>query len=100
MNYLKLSDIKKQCRIDEYFQEDDELLTAFGNAAEDFLQAHLNMQLDDVVAENGGSLPDNLYVAMLIFVSYLYDQDGSGKVEDMPRSYFVLTAPYKNYTIA
>ena len=54
MNYLDLNIIKKQCRIDADFTEDDELLSLYGDSAEDFLSQHLNCALDDIAAENGG----------------------------------------------
>ena len=100
MNWLNLTDIKQQCRLDADFTEDDNLLEILGDSAEAFLEAHLNMSLDSIASENGGELPKNLYGALLMHVSYLYDQDGSGKMEDMPNSYFIMTAPFKNYTIA
>lgn len=100
MNYLNLTDIKQNCRLDATFTEDDNLLEILGNSAEAFLEAHLNCALDDICAENGGELPQNLYFALLMLVSYTYDNDGSGKMEDMPRSFYVLVAPYKKYSIA
>ena len=79
MTYLTLEDIKYQLRIDADFTEDDTLLETLGDAAENFLESHLNCALDDIVAENSGEFPKALYQALLIFVSYSYDNDGSGE---------------------
>ena len=100
MNYLDLNLIKKQCRIEEDFTEDDELLEMYGDSAEQFLEAHLNCALDDIAAENSGSLPVSLINAMLMYVDYMYDDSGSGDSREMPKAYWVLAAPWKNYTIA
>lgn len=100
MNYLDIDIIKKQCRIDADFTEDDELLSLYGDSAEDFLSQHLNCALDDICAENGGELPKNLINAMLIYVDYLYDNSGSGENREVPNAFWILAAPFKKYTIA
>lgn len=100
MNYITLEQIKKQLRIDELFADDDELLEGLGDAAESFLEAHLNVSLDDVTAENSGDLPKALVQALLMYVSYLYDNDGSGETREIPNAFWVLCKPWQNYTIA
>jgi len=100
MNYLTLETIKQQLRIDSSFANDDSLLEALGNSAEDFLQAHLNNALDDIAADNSGSLPDALMQALKIMVDYLYDESGSGESRDVPQAFWILSKPYQNYTIA
>lgn len=100
MNYLTLEDIKYQLRIDADFTEDDTLLETLGDAAENFLESHLNCALDDIVAENSGEFPKALYQALLIFVSYSYDNDGSGENREVPNAFWILAAPFKKYTIA
>lgn len=100
MTYLTIDAIKQQLRIDENFTLDDVLLESLGDGAENFLEAHLNIALDDVCADNSGYLPDALYRALLILVSYLYDNDGSGENKEIPNAFWVLCAPYKKYSIA
>jgi hypothetical protein len=36
----------------------------------------------------------------LIFVSYSYDNDGSGENREVPNAFWILAAPFKKYTIA
>lgn len=100
MQYITLAQIKQQLRIDSLFADDDVLLTGLGDSAESFLQAHLNVALDDVVAENSGELPKSLERALLMLVSYLYDNDGSGETREIPNSFWILCKPWQNYTIA
>lgn len=100
MNYLSLDLIKKQCRIDSNFNDDDEILSLYGDSAEDFLSQHLNCQLDDIAAENSGQLPRNLISAMLLYVDYLYNESGSAQNYDLPQAYWILVNPYKTYSIA
>lgn len=99
MNYLNLTDIKQQVRYDQNFIEDDDLLESLGDGAENYLENYLDEPLDTIAAENGGELPPALYRALLIMVSYLLDNDGSGDNKDVPQAFFVLTLPFKNYSI-
>lgn len=99
MNYLNLTDIKQQCRLDADFTEDDNLLEILGDSAEAYLANYLDADLDDIAAQNGGELPKNLYHAMLMLVSYSYDMDGSGKMENIPQAFYTLAIPYKNYSV-
>lgn len=100
MNYITLEQIKAQLRIDELFADDDALLEGLGDAAESFLEAHLNCPLDDITAENSGELPKALVQALLMYVSYLYDNDGSGETREIPNAFWILCNPWKTYSIA
>lgn len=100
MKYITVEEIKRQCRIDEFFSLDDALFEDLGESAESFLEQHLNCALDDITAENSGEFPRSLKQALLIFVSYLYDNDGSGENREIPQAFWVLCKPYQNYTIA
>lgn len=100
MNYLSLDDIKRQCRIEPEFIEDDTILEIYGDAAESFLTAHLNCELDDIAAENGGELPKALYQALLMLVDYSYNESGSGQNYEIPNAFWIITNPYKKYSIA
>ena len=98
MNYISLQEIKKQCLIDQDFTEDDSYLEALGDAAEEKVNEHVGFTLDEIVAENGG-LPATLRLAMLLFVSYMYDNRG---IEDkeIPRAFASLCQAYVIYPIA
>lgn len=100
MNYLTLEDIKQQLRINELYAEDDTLLEGLGDAAESYLSDYLDTNLDVIAAQNSGELPQSLYRAMLILVSYLYDNDGSGETREIPKAFYMLTCLYKKYPIA
>ena len=100
MNYLTLADIHNQVIIEDNFTEDDHLLEIMGDAAENFLEGHLNQALDDITADNGGELPKNLYLALLMLVDYFYDARGSGDNHDIPPAFYVLCKPWMTYTIA
>lgn len=95
MQYITLEEIKQQLRIDDLFADDDNLLIGLGDAAESFMQAHLGFALDDLAAENGGNLPDALKRALLLFVSYEYDNDGSGETRDIPQSFWIMCKPWQ-----
>lgn len=99
MNYLTLNDIKKQCVIESWFTEDDALLESMGDAAEDYVEQLVNKQLDDIVAEHGGTLPASLYRAMLIFVDYLYSsQRGSADTDHVvPEVINTIVKLYRSY---
>lgn len=100
MRYITLEQIKANARIEPDFHEDDALLESIGDGAESYLEAHLNQELDDIVAENSGELPIALCRALLLMVDYLYDNSGSGETKPVPQAYFILTAPWKRYSIA
>lgn len=100
MTYLTLEELKQQCRIDADYHDDDNLLITYGDAAEDFLAGHLNNQLDDICADNSGTLPVSLKNAMLILVDYFYGMSGSGDSKDVPQAFWILTNPWKTYSIA
>lgn len=100
MQYITLEDIHRQLRLEPDFTEDDEILTVYGDSAEDFLTAHLNCALDDISAENSGQLPVSLKNALLLYVDYMYDNSGSGDSKPIPQAFWILTNPYKTYSIA
>ena len=99
MNYLDLDIIKKQLRMDASFTDDDDILNVYGDSAEEFTEQHLNCALDDIAAENSGSLPKNLINAMLMLVDYMYDNSGSGESRDLPNAFWILCKPWQKYSI-
>lgn len=99
MNYINLEDIKRQCRIEPDFDEDDNILEVYGDAAEAFLSDYLDEELDTIAAQNSGELPKSLYQALLILVDYFYDNSGSGDTRDIPNVFFILSRLYKKYCV-
>ena len=99
MRYLELEDIRRQLRLEEGFTEDDNYLTILGDSAEAFMEDYLDYSLDDVAANNGGELPRSLYLALLLFVDYAYDNSGSGEQRDIPNAFFNLARLYKKYFV-
>lgn len=99
MNYLTLNEIKAQLIIDTSFTDDDQLLERLGSAAEQMVDDHLDFKLEDIVANNGGNIPETLKHAMLMIVDYLYDYRGSSENKPVPEAYFVLCRPYIRYNV-
>lgn len=99
MKYITLEDIHRQLRLEPDFTEDDGLLEGLGDAAESFMEAHLNRALDDIAADNSGELPKALWQALLMMVDYSYDESGSGESRPVPDAYWILCKPWQNYTI-
>ena len=100
MNYLTIEEIKRQLRIDQDWTEDDELLVGLGDAAESFTEAHLNNSLQEITAQYAGELPPAIHRAMLLLVSYYYDNDGSGEQRPVPQAYFIMTKPWQKYSFS
>lgn len=99
MRYLTLEDIKQQLRMDLGFTDDDALLETYGDAAEDFVEQHLNRALDDICADNSGELPKNIKAALLMLVDYLYDHSGGGQNEDIPNAFWILMKTKQKYAV-
>lgn len=99
MNYLTVDEIKKQCNIEPIFTEDDTYLELLGDAAEQWVEAQLNVQLDDLTAEFSGELPTPVKLAMLLFCSFMYDHRGTDD-PDLPPALFALLQMYRTYSIA
>jgi len=72
---LTLDAIKAQCRIERCFTGEDQLLTIYGNAAEDGILRVLNRSIDEI-RESYGGVPDGLKVAGLMLAEHLYTHRG------------------------
>lgn len=67
MQYLKLSDLKKQLNIDEWFTDDDAYIFTLGDTAEQMVANHIDRPLEDCVDEYGRlALPIKLAIQMLV----------------------------------
>ena len=96
MKWLTLTRIKQQLRIEPEFTDEDELLTLYGESAEDTVLNYLNRSYDDVI-ETWGKVPSAVVHAslMLVDVSYQYRSPVSPtNVSAVPYTFDVLVKPY------
>lgn len=70
MQYLTLPDIKKRLVIEH--DEDDDLLVAYGGAAEEAMADFLGYSLDEIIDENG-MLPKGIYEATIMLIQTMYN---------------------------
>lgn len=100
MNYLTLSQIKKQLNIDTEFTDDDLYLTQLGGVAEEIVARHIDQNLSDLESEEG-NLPLPIIQAMLLQVGSLYmtrENISNVNLNKIPFSYEYLLATFKNRT--
>ena len=99
MNWLTLSEIKAQCRIDEDDTLEDEILTAYGDAAEQMicglcLRDEYEM-MDRYGLDLEGAKP--LRVAMLMVAAQLYkyrEVSTPDQVNEVPADLMALVRPF------
>lgn len=99
LRYLTLTDIKKQCVIDESFNDDNAYLTILGETAEDYVEQLVNKSLEEIEAERG-ELPKCLYQAMLIFTDFEYaiERGSSGHDNQIPSAINTMIKLYRSFT--
>ena len=100
MSYLQLYQIKKHLNLDEDFHLDDEYLVDLSIVAEQVVQKHIDNNLDELCANNGGELPSPLLHAMLLLIGNFYANRESvafASSTEIPLSYSYLLDLYKNY---
>lgn len=99
MSYITLSEIKDQCIIDHSFEEDDNLLLLYIQAAEDAVAKYLNKSLEDTLVN--GELPASIYAAVLLYAAHLYQNREPivfAQAKEMPLSFTYLLNLNRNYT--
>lgn len=100
MKWLTLAKIKQQLRIEADFTEEDELLTMYGESAEEVLLNYLNRSYDDVV-EVYGRMPAPLVHASLMLVDTSYQYRSPVSTQSMslvPYTFDILVKPYMRLT--
>lgn len=70
--YCELELVKKQCQIDDDFNDDDAYLIALTIASEQAVARHLNKSLDAYIVD--GELPQPLKQAVLLLVANFYNE--------------------------
>lgn len=108
MKWLKLNEIKDQCRIEHDFTLEDTLLTAYGNAAENALLRICNRTCDDLLdtfgeddGKGGKKCPSDFYVASLMLAKHLYEHRGPTEgitLSAVPYSLDLLIKPFTKLT--
>lgn len=95
LEYLTIEDLKRQCRVD--FEDDDELLSLYGSAAERAVVAATRRSAEELAAMGGGTMPVALRLAMLLLAAHYYRLreavTGVGQ-EGVPYAYEYLVKPY------
>lgn len=97
--YLQLYQIKKHLNINEEWHDDDEYLVDLAIAAENVVQKHIDVELEDL-EDGDGNIPSPLLQAMLFLVGTYYANRESvafASAQPLPHAYEYLIALYKNY---
>jgi hypothetical protein len=110
MKFLKLDEIKDQCRIEQDFDLENTLLNAYGAAAENALLRICNRSYDDLLenfgendGEGGKVVPADFRVAALMLAKHLYEHRGPTEnvsVSMVPYALDLLIKPYMRLTSA
>ncbi len=97
--YLQLYQVKKHLNINDEFHDDDEYLVDLSMVAENIVQKHIDVELQDL--EDGvGNLPAPLTQAMLLLVGNYYANRESvafASAQPLPHAFEYIIALYKNY---
>lgn len=88
--------LKKQCVIDEDFEDDNEYLEALGDTAEEIVEKQIGQSLLDVLEDNDEKMPSPLIHAMKMLVEYLYNNRGSDTTE-IPNAFYYMCSLYRCY---
>lgn len=94
MKFLTLEDIKLHCRIDGQYE--DEVLTLYGEAAEQTLLNYIGSTYDNIITEYG-EVPRPIYHAALMLVDVSYTHRSPVSPQSMnivPYTFDILVKPY------
>ena len=95
MKWLTLERIKQQCRIEQDFIEEDDLLELFGDTSEEAILMTLNRTYEELF-EKWGRVPSPVVSVSLMLVASLYkdrEKDLVQEVKNNPTFKFLM-APY------
>ena len=96
MKWLTLESIKDQCRIEQDFNDEDRILTLYGEAAEDTLLNYVNRTYEEVI-EQYGHVPAALVQASLMLVDTSYQHRSpvsSQNMSQVPYTFDMIIKPY------
>lgn len=94
---VALEDLKKQCNVD--FEEDDRMLVKYAIAAERFIEHRMYKSFDEFIDDNGGDLPGDLEMAILMLAAHWYRIREAVSTTSQARVPYGLDALIKPYTI-
>jgi uncharacterized phage protein (predicted DNA packaging) len=100
MKWLTLDKIKQQCRIEQNFHDEDEILELYGESAEEALMAVLNRTYEDLFEEYG-RVPMPVVHASLMLVDMSYQYRSPVSAQNMglvPYTFDLLIKPYMHLT--
>lgn len=102
MDFLTLPQIKQQLRLDDDFDDEDEILVIYGNSSERVAVKFLNRNVyNDAVPDSdpdGIVITDDIRLAMLMTVSHWYKNRGPVtpfEQSDIPMTWRFLLNPYR-----
>ena len=100
MKWLTIEQIKAQCRIEQDFTAEDELLEMYGESAENTVLNLLNRDITDIY-EQYGCIPRPLVHATLMLVDNAYKERSPISPQNMssvPYAFDLLIKPYMRLT--
>lgn len=100
MKWLTLEQIKAQCRIEQDFIVEDELLEMYGESAENTVLNLLNRDITDIY-EQYGCIPRPLVHATLMLVDNAYKERSPISPQNMsvvPYTFDLMLKPYMKLT--
>ena len=100
MKWLTIEQIKAQCRIEQDFTAEDELLEMYGESAENTVLNLLNRDITDIY-EQYGCIPRPLVHATLMLVDNAYKERSPISPQNMssvPYTFDLMLKPYMRLT--
>lgn len=100
MKWLTLERIKQQCRIEQDFHDEDDLLELYGESVEETVLNDLNRTYEDLI-ECYGQVPRNIIHASLLLVDHSYRQRSVADtmaMSSVPYAYEQKIMPYMRLT--
>ena len=100
MKWLTLEKCKWQCRIEQDFHDEDDIIEMYGESAEETLLNHLNRSYEDLIEVYGRVSAPLVHASlMLVDVSYQYRSPVSSQnMSIVPYSFDILVKPYMRLT--
>ena len=92
MKWLNLKDIKAQCRIEQDFHEEDELLEMYGESAEETILDWCNRSYEDFI-QTYGKIPMPIVHATMLLVDLSYKERNPVSMQNLS------VVPYGNIDI-
>lgn len=92
-----INTLKRHLMADD-FTQDDEYITALGEAAEMHIERIIGRQLADIYNEHGNTMPADLEHAVRLLVGHWYNQReavASATMNEVPLGMYSLVAPYR-----